>query len=350
MILLNPSKNFMLFHILIMIKVSDLFTINYWVSLELLNCIPKSPKDWWIPFISRTAKNNWTVEYVEILDDIEPNPWETISVACGGSVLSSFYQKKPYYSWFHILYLKPKKPLTDLQMLYYCFVLEANKYKYNYGRQANRTLKDILIPDIDEISFDLEKISVEKPSNKNILNQELDLNTKNRKSFRYDEVFDIKKWYYNKKPDHIDVGNIPFIWATEYGNGVTDCFTQEEIENHNKAEWSSFDDIEKKIFKGNAITVSNNGSVGYAFYQPIDFTCSHDVNPLYLKNKELNKYIAMFLVTLIEQEQYRWAYGRKRRPSRMPDSIIKLPVDKNNDPDREFMEKYIKSLPYSASL
>jgi len=333
-----------------MIKIQDLFEVKYWVNLEFLDCEPRLKSKWGISFVSRTAKNNWVVWCVEEIEDIEPNPWHTLSVAWWWSVLSTFYQKEPYYSWRDLYILIPKQELNELQMLYYAFAIESNKYKYNYGRQANRTLKDILIPDIDEISFDLENISVEKPRNKNILNQKLELDTKNRKSFRYDEIFDIKKWYYNKKPDHIDIGNIPFIWATEYENGVTDYFTQEEIENCNRTEWSAFDDIEKKIFKGNTITVSNDGSVWYAFYQKSDFTCSHSVNILYLKNKELNIYIAMFLITLIGQEQYRRTYGRKRRPSRMPDSIIKLPVDKNNNPDREFMEKYIKSLPYSTSL
>jgi hypothetical protein len=108
--------------------------------------------------------------------------------------------------------------------------------------------------------------------------------------------------------------------------------------------------LDKKLFPAKAITVSNNWSIWCAFYQEKDFTCSHDINPLYVKSRELNKYIATFLITLIEQEKYRRTYGRKRRPARMPASIIKLPVDSLWNPDRKFMEEYIKSLPYSASL
>ncbi len=61
----------------------------------------------------------------------------------------------------------------------------------------------------------------------------------------------------------------------------------------------------------------------------------------------------MFLYSLIELEQYRWAYGRKWHPKRMPSSMIKLPViDKEGciTPDWEFMENYIKCLPYSSNL
>ena len=35
---------------------------------------------------------------------------------------------------------------------------------------------------------------------------------------------------------------------------------------------------------------------------------------------------------------------------RMQKSLIKLPVDSNGKPDWQFMEDYIKSLPYSINL
>lgn len=108
--------------------------------------------------------------------------------------------------------------------------------------------------------------------------------------------------------------------------------------------------LEEKLFKPNCITVSNNGSVGYAFYQSKAFTCSHDVNPLYLRDRDMNKYIGMFLCSIIELDRYRWNYGRKWRPIRMPSSMIKLPVNSSGKPDWQFMEEYIKSLPFSSQI
>lgn len=96
--------------------------------------------------------------------------------------------------------------------------------------------------------------------------------------------------------------------------------------------------------------MSNNGSIGYAFFQPIPFTCTHDVNPLYLKGHDLNPYIALFLCTVIEMDKYRWTYGRKWRPARMPSSLIKLPITELGTPDWNFMESFIKSRPYSKLL
>jgi type I restriction-modification system DNA methylase subunit len=69
-----------------------------------------------------------------------------LSVACSGTVLSTFYHPYPYYSGRDVYILKPKKIKTEQEMLFYCAAIEQNKYKYNYGRQANTTLKNILLP------------------------------------------------------------------------------------------------------------------------------------------------------------------------------------------------------------
>lgn len=64
----------------------------------------------------------------------------------------------------------------------------------------------------------------------------------------------------------------------------------------------------------------------------------------------MNKYIGLFLTTLIKLEKYRYGYGRKWGIARMKVSKIKLPTTPQGNPDWQFMENYIKSLPYSSSL
>ena len=191
---------------------------------------------------------------------------------------------------------------------------------------------------------------VEKPIGAQFSGDKMPLNIREWKWFRYDQIFDIRKGFYNKKPEESGKGIIPFIGATSENNGVTSSHTLEEIEDASKTGDNNNILLVEKMFPKNCITVSNNGSVGFAFYQPRDFTCSHDVNPLYLRGYELNVYIAIFLCTIIELERFRWAYGRKWRPVRMPHSLIKLPVTPEGEPDWQFMENYIKSLPFSGNL
>lgn len=201
--------------------------------------------------------------------------------------------------------------------------------------------------------FATHKVQTSNPNlpfdftNKPLSSTELPLDVSSWRYFRYDDIFDIKHGFYNKKPDEVPNGDIPFIGATDSNNGITSFHDIEAIEVASKTGDESNSPLEDKLFEPNCITVSNNGSVGYAFYQQRKFTCTHDVNPLYLRHRPLTVHIAMFLCTLIEKEQFRWDYGRKWRPKRMPSSLIKLPVTTDGSPDWEYMENYIKGLPYS---
>ena len=154
-------------------KVSDIFTVSYGVNLELVNVEEVSPgSEDAIFFVSRTENNNGVSAIVRKMDDVPPNQAHTLSVAGGGSVLSTFYHSYEYYSGRDIYILTPRVSKTQEEMLFYAYCIRLNKYKYNYGRQANKTLKDLLIPEFapseylgairpifDGISADLLKIS-----------------------------------------------------------------------------------------------------------------------------------------------------------------------------------------------
>ncbi len=337
-------------------KLSELFDITYGTKFDMNKMSKSSSSN--IAFVSRSSKNNGVVDYVDKYNNTEPLNSGLITVTLGGSyLLASFLQPKKFYTGQNVAVLYNKTNMTDQEKLFYCLCIEKNRFRYGaFGREANRTLKDILVPDLIEIpqfvrEYALNKLNdADKPLR--IKTERPLLNTSLWKEFRYDEIFDIQKGYYNKKPPATnDKTAIPFIGATDKNNGITAYISIDSIQRYSKIGTINPDEpIENKIFKGNCITVSNNGSVGEAFYQEKDFTCTHDVNPLYLLNYELNKYIAMFLCVLIKQEKYRWNYGRKWRPVRMPKSIIKLPVKINGELDWDFMENYIKTIPYSSSI
>lgn len=43
--------------------------------------------------------------------------------------------------------LEPKKEMSFNEKLFYCMCIQKNAYRYSYGRQANKTLRDIVIPE-----------------------------------------------------------------------------------------------------------------------------------------------------------------------------------------------------------
>lgn len=189
------------------------------------------------------------------------------------------------------------------------------------------------------------------------------IDTRDWEFFDFPKVFRMESGFYNKKPESSGVGTIPFIGATDKNNGVTDYFTLEEIESASKTGEEPNQKLSDKVFPPYALCVTNNGSVGYAYYQEKQFTCSHDVNLLYRIDGNFNEFTALFIATVIMHDRYRWGYGRKWRPKRMKYSKLKLPIQKDANgkpildvskrfsdsgfiPDWNFMENFIKSLKY----
>jgi len=315
-------------------RVDQLFNVKYGVNLELnaLTECDSSDRNA-IPFVSRTSQNNGVSAVVEKIADLEPIPAGTISVAAGGSVMESFLQPRPYYSGRDIFFLTPLKEMSDLQKLYYCLCLRENKFRYNYGRQANSTLGSLEIPDLDEIPEEFISKSLPDYSNISIpiSSNNFSLNTSNWQSFEYEHIFNISRGESLYLQDAVS-GPYPYISASASNNGVTgyiNVFNRE----------------------GNCIVVNYDGSIAEAFYHDDKFFASEKVVTLTLKNYFLNKYIAFFLITLIRKEKYRFNYGLKWAvEKRMKNSIIKLPVNPEGEPDFPFMEDFIKSQHYSNSI
>ncbi|MEQ1545221.1 MAG: restriction endonuclease subunit S [Methyloglobulus sp.] len=314
-----------------MMRIDDLFDVSYGHSLEL-NRLTQDVVG--INFVSRTAKNNGVSAKVLKVLDIEPLEAGLITVAYGGSVLETFLQPQSFYTGFHIGILKPNVNLTNSEKLYYCACIRANKYRYNYGRQANRTLKDILIPDISEIPAWINQADVDMYDGIDapaISNLTVESQTDNWQPFEFQSLFEIERGRGPRRKDLDGSGSTPFVSSSDSNNGVTGITSM------------------SACHKGNTIGVNRNGSVGEAFYQPVSFCSTEDVH-IFNPKFPLNPYIGLFLTTLIRREKYRFGYGRKWGIERMKKSTIHLPVKKDGTPDWDFMEQYIKSLPYSSQI
>ncbi len=315
-----------------LIPIYKLFDIKYGNGFELVNLEQCKKNDTnSVNFVSRTEKNNGISAFVKKIDGIEPIPADTISVAVSGSVLATFLQPQPYYTGFHVMILIPKKKMTKLEMLFYAYCIEKNKYKYNYGRQANRTLKDILIPIRmpDEYNaINLHKINTLKEDS--IIKKNFKLNMDNWEFFNLDTLFNIS-----------GSATTSILELEEYGIGEYPYVTTQATNNGVEGFYNFYTET------GNVLTV-DSAVLGFCSYQSKNFSASDHVEKL-IPKFEMNKYIAMFLVTILNLEQYRYNYGRKCSQSRIKQAKIKLPA-KNGTPDFNFMENFIKSLPYIKNI
>ncbi len=311
------------------VPLSEVFDIVYGSQLDL-NKLEVDSKNG-VNFISRSRENLGVFTKIKKIANKTLFTKGSITVTLGGSyLLSSFVQKEDFYTAQNIKVLTPKQPLTSLQKKFYCYAIEHNRFRYtSHGREANKTLNDLLVPALENIPDWVNTTKIVQPNKNSVTNKSYDLNIENWKCFLYEDIFDIKK---GCTPKNKVNGDIFLVSATALNNGVSKKIT------------SPFSPNNKGL-----ITVSSNGAVGDAFYQNKDFYATGDVNILIPKFK-VNPFISMFLNTIIRQEKFRFNYGRKWGKEKILTHKIKLPVDKNNQPDWQFMEDYIKSLPYSKSL
>lgn len=149
------------------------------------------------------------------------------------------------------------------------------------------------------------------------------MDTSSWKWFKYTELFDIS----GSKTTTIEdlkaygKGEYPYVTTQAVNNGVEGYFNY-------------------CTERGGVLTV-DSAVLGFCSYQEKDFSASDHVEVLRPKF-EMTKYIALFLTTIINREQYRYSYGRKCSQTKLRRSQLKLPVTSEGTPDWKFMEDFVK--------
>lgn len=311
-------------------RVDELFHVDYGINLELNALTVTDYKNpYAVNFVSRTSQNNGVSAVVERIPGLEPQPAGTISVAGGGSVLETFLQPAPYYSGRDLYILTPKVPMSDNVKLYYCACLRANKYKYNYGRQANKTLKALLIPSLEEIPEFVFKSEV--PSYKacfetisSTLPKTASLASPDAKLVPLSSLFIVSagnKLDFGKMTRSND--GITFVSRTSKNNGIVGLVEKTD---------------DAKPFEKGLITVSLGGTyVLSSFVQPADFYTAQNVAVL-KPRLDLTLSEKLYYCCCIKQNRFRYsAFGREA--NRTLKNILV--------PDYPFIPDFIKKVTYS---
>src|SRR3989338_7263415 len=313
-----------------LVPLNSIFDIEYGNQFDLYKMDLDDPE---ISFISRSSQNLGVVAKVSKDQNHEPYPAGLITVTLGGTyLLSSFVQQEPFYTAQNIKVLTPKREMDFREKVFYCMAIQSNRFRYtSNGREANVTLDHLLVPSevpAKWLKFDIEKLL---DINANSLSdKKIQLNVNQWEYFDLKDLFQItgSKTTSIIDLEEIGLGKHPFVTTQATNNGVEgfyDFYTE----------------------SGGVLAI-DSAVLGYCSYQPENFSASDHVEKL-IPNFSMNRYTALFLVTIFNQEQYRYNYGRKASQERIRERRIKLP-SKNHQPDWQFMENYIKSLSYSASI
>jgi hypothetical protein len=296
-----------------------------------------------IAYISSSKKNNGIDNYI-----LPPNFMKVYKNALtlnnSGSVGYCFYHPYKFVASDHctVIQIKDKKiKLNNYISLFLKPIIESMKNKYNFAREINneRLRKEkILLPTTDDKSPDWEFMEnyikelskTIKYDNKIAKNQMFDryfqLEVKKWKEFKIKDVFEIIRGKRLIEIDRIK-GDIPYYSASDYDNGLTDKISNPLFVEKDALIYTTF---------------------GKCYYVENEFTASDEIS--ILKNKYLNIYNGLFISTIITQNKYKYSFGRKAFENKFSDDIIKLPINEKEQIDFEFMENYIKSLPYSSNL
>ncbi|MEO6824606.1 MAG: hypothetical protein ABI167_07775 [Nitrosospira sp.] len=125
-------------------RLDQIFDLRYGHSLEL-NALTRVEPPGGVNFVSRAMGNNGVT--ARVLVDLEPATSGELSVALGGGVLSTFVQPEPFVCGRDVMILTAKDPsMTIAEKLWWALCIWENRYRFSYGRQANRTLGSLLVP------------------------------------------------------------------------------------------------------------------------------------------------------------------------------------------------------------
>ena len=125
---------------------------------------------------------------------------------------------------------------------------------------------------------------------------------------------------------------IAYVTRTDENNGVSMC-----------VQVLDYDGLEK----ANAITIGDTTAT--IFFQEHDFITGPHI--IVIRAEWFNVYTANFIISLLNKEKYRYpVFGRAFSKDLIKETMLYLPINNNGSPDFEFMEDYIKSLPFSCNL
>ena len=266
------------------------------------------------------------------------------------------YQEKDFSASDHVEVLRPKFEMTKYIALFLTTIINREQYRYSYGRKCSQTklrrsqlklpvtqegtpdwkymedfVKDQIIPQLPKKA---QKVWLQKYDTQPMQQEKMKLNTQEWKWFLPSDIFTEISIAPSSDLNSLELDpfGVNYLSRAVVNNGY-ECKVKRD---------------ESKVTRGNFISVVMVGVPSFAFYQKNDVICSQNI--LVLRYPAINQYNALFLCTILQKDGYRYSYGRTLSKANFLQTKIKLPVTPSGEPDWQFMEDYIKSMPFSRNI
>lgn len=264
-----------------------------------------------------------------------------------------------------ILHVQDEKEENIYVLLFLQTLLTASRFKYDYGRKvsekkyANEILflpvlrnedgsifldenkkysEDGFYPDFEYMEKYIKSLNFQQTKTE-IISEHISLSTDRWEAKLLKSLYHIQMGNkLDKNKMTMDAPAVNFVSRISYDNGV-DC---------------KVDYVEGlEPFRSGLVTVALGGSyLGSSFVQLEPFYTAQNVSVLTPLYEEMNLLVNLFITRLIkkESESRYCAFGRELNAHINKDFTINIPVTEDGKPDFEFMENYMRSLPFSDKV
>lgn len=306
-----------------------------------------------IPYITRTSLNNGIEMHVKIDNSFKINLGNQI--VFGAENANFFYQEYPFITGNKMYLLNHEKMNKFIGLFLVNALRNAVKgsgFGFSLGMTATRLSKRKILLPVNEknepyweymeiigqgIFNENKEKTIEYLKNKQIKMQsdikKINLKQYNKKSWH---AFNLLNFFEAQRGNQgnmasLEKGNIPLVSARKFNNGYKDFVLSPD----------------KKLYKGNIITLNNDGDggAGIAYYQPYTMALDTHVTALY-PLIDMNKYHLLFITRTITHQRDKFGNNYPINDLRLKALKILLPVNDNNEPDWNFMEDYMKKIEY----
>lgn len=331
----KQRKEFKIKDIFITDKKWKLYQVPTWASIST-----RDLREWETPRITVTWLNNWIIWNFADMDDINYRVYENfISVSFLWTI---FYHNYKASLDMKVHCLKPINfDLDNYVWKYLVSVLRKSIANSSYVDQVSSTVlpdMSLYLPVDNEWNPDRVYMgnyikNIEEKCKTRLQNLifarggvELLINTKSWKEFKIWDLFEIKQpKVYHTKHVKENIDWIPYVVRSEFNNWM-----KYKVE---KSQWMETN-------PSNVISFwAENSSF---FYQKWERISWRDI--YYIDTSEISYYSCLFLISCFETITGRYSYNFGLFPDLLRKETIKLPVDNEWNPNREYMWKYMKTL------
>jgi hypothetical protein len=279
-----------------------------------------------MPFVSNGLTNNGVVGFV--------NPLKGERVfGFRGICISAFCEATVHEASFlprgnggsGLIVLEPKRPMEMNELLFYSAYINANvRWRFSFGRMVIRErVKEISLKKYDS-SIETTSIPEWLPKMDKLgVSPEIE----NFSPVPITSLFHLHSGDYHKA-SAIPKGKYPLISCGEEDNGII-----------------GYVDVPNTKLYRETLTIAYNGQPLATKFHPYEFAAKDDVAICLLK-RELRISTLIFVQYLLNQERWRYSYGRKCFNEKLSRIKLRMPLRSDGSLDEDTIEKVVTNTTY----